>query len=94
VPLAVGQVTQLGDFGWDTDFPDTTPDEKAADTRCLYIRIPGEDNMVAIPVRRGSTNEERVWGWDGNEDQPTLDPSILHHGAWHGYLRRGRLESC
>ena len=29
--------------------------------------------------------------WDGNLDEPTLSPSILAPGVWHGYLRKGKL---
>ena len=31
-----------------------------------------------------------VNGWDGNEEEPTLSPSIVA-GKWHGYLRGGKL---
>jgi hypothetical protein len=34
------------------------------------------------------------WGWDGNEDKPTLNPSVHTHGHWHGFFRSGRMESC
>lgn len=40
-----------------------------------------------------------AWQWDGNEDQPTLNPSISTMRipgkvAWHGYLKAGKLEAC
>ena len=31
-----------------------------------------------------------VKGWDGNEESPTLYPSIVA-GLWHGFLRNGQL---
>jgi hypothetical protein len=34
------------------------------------------------------------WQWDGNEDAPTLSPSVHHVGHWHGWLRNGVWESC
>lgn len=39
------------------------------------------------------------WDWDGNENAPTLTPSILryptwHRPGWHGFMRAGALESC
>lgn len=34
------------------------------------------------------------WEWDGNEEAPTLSPSVHHVGHWHGYLRAGIWESC
>lgn len=45
-----------------------------------------------------------VWNWDGNEDRPTVTPSILvcqmnkkgerigEH--WHGFLTDGEFRSC
>lgn len=37
-----------------------------------------------------------VWEWDGNEDQPTLHPSLNNPDGckWHGWLRAGQWESC
>ena len=29
------------------------------------------------------------WDWDGNQDEPTLSPSLHAIGHWHGYLRKG-----
>lgn len=83
-PLPAGTVISPGDFSWG-------PEHNGR--RRLYICLPGEKNLDAIRVVRGSTNEERCWGWDGNEEQPTLDPSIDYPGHWHGFLRSGRLES-
>jgi hypothetical protein len=34
------------------------------------------------------------WKWDGNEEQPTLSPSILLKPCgWHGYLVKGEWKS-
>lgn len=35
--------------------------------------------------------QQPSWDWDGNEEQPTLTPSIrkLDGCKWHGYLTRG-----
>lgn len=32
-----------------------------------------------------------AWSWDGNEDQPTITPSVsfLSGCRWHGYLTAG-----
>jgi len=94
LPLPEGAITEPGDFGWDTDSPNTTDPEKMAETRYLYLHLPGETRWGALCVRRGAPGGDRVWGWDGNEDKPTLTPSIYHVGVWHGYLRAGRLISC
>ena len=62
--------------------------------RTLYIVLPGECHPCAIPCQKGPPGGDRVWGWDGNEEKPTLDPSINYVGHWHGWLRAGRLVSC
>lgn len=93
VPREEGQKTQPGDFAWDTDFPSTTPEEKVAATRTLYLHVPGTTHWSAWPVNRGGPTGLRVWGWDGNEDKPTLAPSLWHVGTWHGHLWAGRLVS-
>jgi hypothetical protein len=49
----------------------------------------GSDNYV--PVDAG----ERGWQWDGNEQAPTLTPSLGQRCCtWHGYLRAGKFEPC
>lgn len=60
----------------------------------LYIWLPGATGPDALSIQRGPSVDARVWSWDGNEDKPTLAPSILDPRNWHGYLRNGRLESC
>lgn len=80
--VEIGHMTQPGDFCF------------SADLDHLYLILPGSKHADCIPIRLGEPGGERVWGWDGNEESPTLTPSILAHGQWHGFLRAGRLESC
>jgi hypothetical protein len=47
-----------------------------------------------VPPEAGVVNRGHSWTWDGNEDAPTLTPSVHHVGAWHGWIRAGRMESC
>jgi hypothetical protein len=68
--------------------------EREDGVRYLYICLPGDKHIGAIRVHRQDRGIEREWKWDGNEEKPTLSPSILCPGEWHGYLRAGRLESC
>ena len=77
-----GQMERPGDFCFDEE------------REHLYLILPGNKHADCIPIRRGEPGGERVWGWDGNEDAPTLKPSILAHGQWHGYLTAGKLQSC
>lgn len=39
-------------------------------------------------------SESPSWVWDGNEEEPTLSPSVHDVGHWHGYLKNGVWESC
>jgi hypothetical protein len=77
-----GDMVAAGDFSFDEDFTH------------LYIILPGEKHPEAIPILRGGASGSRVWAWDGNEEKPTINPSIHLVGCWHGYLRAGKLESC
>ena len=57
--------------------------------RGLHVFRDGEDKPDGVPA----------WHWDGDEDRPTLQPSIRAIGPsdrtlWHGYLTAGRLEAC
>lgn len=51
-----------------------------------------------IPVHRSGEPPPAVaipyWAWDGNEDSPTLTPSVHCVGYWHGYFTAGRMVSC
>lgn len=85
-PLPADFKVQPGDFSWGPDYPEGY--------RYLYVCLPGDTSMSAIKVQRGSPGGQRVWGWDGNEEKPTVEPSIHWLEHWHGWLRAGRLESC
>jgi hypothetical protein len=94
VPLNEGTISTPGDFAWDFD-SDLLGGDHSKPTHYLYICLPGETNLTAIEVQQGNNQHgPRTWAWDGNEDKPTLSPSILFPGTWHGYLKSGRLESC
>lgn len=47
---------------------------------------------------RGTPNPDNhpTWEWDGNEDKPTLTPSLLSTTGckWHGFLTEGEFHSC
>ena len=60
----------------------------------LYIILPGRNAPDAIRIRRGEQGGARIWGWDGDEQRPTLHPSIHDIGHWHGFLTDGVLVSC
>lgn len=80
-----GDRFELGDFAWSTK----------AGKRSLWIVIPcpGRDGKgvwsewtIGFPNDCGAQ-----WSWDGNEDKPTLSPSLHAVGIWHGWVRDGML---
>lgn len=87
------QTTSPGDFCWDFDFPELGGKREDL-THFLYLHLPGEQHLGCIQVKRGPAGGDRVWGWDGNEERPTITPSIWHKGVWHGHLQNGRFNSC
>ena len=93
VPIPHDVEVMPGDFAWDFDSEETGGSRKSESAH-IYICLPCDRHMSCIKIVRGNSNAERVWGWDGNEDKPTLTPSILLPGQWHGWLRAGRLCSC
>jgi hypothetical protein len=68
----------------------------------------GREYSCMIPIATGE-KIDKSWQWDGNEESPTLQPSIqrhvsiqenVEHGihkhecSWHGYLTDGVFRSC
>jgi hypothetical protein len=64
---------------------------------CIHLFLP-DRCFICLPIARDPSKAEKgelpVWGWDGNEEKPTLTPSIDTKDHWHGWLRAGRLVSC
>jgi len=54
----------------------------------------GENFYIPILGHRYSTGP--CWAWDGDEDNPSLIPSILQRTPcrWHGYLTDGIWKGC
>lgn len=77
-----GDMKLPGDFCFDRDF------------EYIYLILPGMNRPDSLRIQKGSPGGPRVWGWDGDEEKPTITPSIHAPGEWHGFLRAGRLESC
>ena len=83
------QFPEPGEFCW-------APDE--ANPKRIVIGLPSV-GVVRLRVVKGNDpvtfGGEPAWGWDGDLEAPTLEPSIDSQGpqnvAWHGYLRDGKL---
>lgn len=57
----------------------------------LMFRCPcGCDSVNGVAVS-GDPDKHYVWRWDGNEEKPTVTPSIkmLSGCMWHGFLTAG-----
>src|ERR1700690_2167119 len=81
-----GDIDNAGDFTW----------EIRDGARYIVVALPLgllADNYLInnLPVAKGSGTRGREWGWDGNEDAPTLTPSIHCIGHWHGWVQTGKL---
>lgn len=66
----------------------------ASGQRIVWHKLP-DGNAGALhlrPVVSGAAHPS--WEWDGNEEKPTLTPSVHLPGRWHGWFRNGRMESC
>ena len=56
----------------------------------IAFDCPGCGSDCWVPI-----NTPKGWKWDGNEESPTLTPSILNRCCgWHGYLTAGVFVSC
>jgi hypothetical protein len=69
------------------------PNEFEGGLLYLHCQLPGA-NFCAIPIQRGPHSSPEPWGWDGNEDAPTITPSINLVGYWHGFFEKGYFRSC
>jgi hypothetical protein len=61
----------------------------------ICMRLPG-GSLCNIPIGPAPKEAGAAWDWNGDEDKPTLNPSVFHHGnpEWHGFIRDGRMVSC
>jgi hypothetical protein len=61
--------------------------------------VSGDYSICRIPIDR--VKAEDNWEWDGNENAPTLHPSVhqhyirdgQQHTIWHGWIRNGEMVS-
>ena len=88
----------LGDWWWGT----------LDGERVLWLVVPAGVHKRGPLASRGlelihvcPSHEKNNWaqpgpvnGWDGNEDAPTLSPSISVPNGWHGFFDSGRLRNA
>jgi hypothetical protein len=62
--------------------------------RHVVIKDPTYSGCIALPIEDGPSpyaHPGNKWTWDGNEDAPTLSPSLLCNQD-HFYVRAGKIE--
>lgn len=68
-----------------------------ADEKGLFYICPcGCGREGFLPFRGKAEPARPSWIWDGNREEPTLEPSVLRTEGcrWHGYLRGGVWETA
>lgn len=63
--------------------------------RVMWHKLPdGTPGCILLRPVVSQNVSMSSWQWDGNEEKPTLHPSVHLPGRWHGWFRNGRMESC
>lgn len=68
------------------------PSKKAG----IEFKCPCGCGLVGYLPINGEGRPGPSWDWDGDEESPTLSPSVYNTGfpcKWHGWLRNGKWES-
>lgn len=88
-------VSQRGDFYWIGG-----EDGKRTLAIAMPCSIGWRDNMTGEPYSMcqwsiGYKNSSGAqWTWDGDEDKPSLTPSLHWVGVWHGWCLNGILKEA
>lgn len=75
------------------------PGEATITIRYFCVALPN-GLRCALPLRPVPQADQPIngghhWDWDGNEDAPTLTPSLsAGRRGWHGWIRAGHMVSC
>ena len=62
--------------------------------RVLWHKLPeGTAGFLRLRPLPASEEAHPSWTFNGDEDRPTLHPSVHYVGHWHGYFTAGRMVS-
>lgn len=80
-------------------YPSKTAGEGQKEFAWMYYNCPcGCGTAGALPLVQPLTeaHDNHTWGWDGNEQKPTLTPSIRRtiECKFHGHLQNGVWSAC
>lgn len=88
-PLENRPAPQVGDFYWWQD---------KQGRRSLLLAVPWPAREGRAVWSRWAVTEPNengaLWEWDGNEEKPTLSPSLHWPGIWHGWVKAGIMETA
>lgn len=82
-------IDEVGGFAWHV--------ERGTGRRVVWIAVPCREleSERGFVLTRWTIDHPNhcgaKWSWDGNEDAPTLYPSLHAVGTWHGWCRAGEL---
>lgn len=63
----------------------------ASDKRTVFAILP--NTTIVHSINLGSSPDRPIWKWNGDEENPTLIPSLLLP-EWHGFLTNGQFVTC
>ena len=71
--------------------------DSRGDYSMVWLWCPGCDEYHAVPVSKPTNGEGVAWTFNGDEEKPTLNPSILvRHGAdnsiCHSFVTDGKIQ--
>ena len=83
------EITEPGSFSYFVDGTDKI-------AGLLFLCPCGCGEKGSLDFRANNPDKHPSWMWDGNEDHPTLSPSVLKTSGckWHGHLVAGVWKEC
>lgn len=86
-----GRDLRPGEHCFDGEGPDGGP-------KWMRFHCPRRDMECQVALSPQRNANGATWQWDGNREQPTLQPSINCNGGagcgWHGWMRQGVLSDA
>ena len=80
---------------WDWRMCDGGTSHPKMSGRWLYFNVATPCGLIGlhgIPILPAVNTKGNGWSWDGNEEAPTLAPSIKCESCgWHGFIRAGQV---
>lgn len=79
-----GLLDRAGDFCWQVG-------DEGKRTLVLIIPAPNGNTCYSRWTINHANGDGCQWSWNGDNDIPTLTPSLHAVGIWHGWVRDGHL---